>query len=69
MAMAFCISCGTNMPVKMDSLSVEVEVRRVKISYVETRAICSECGKELYLPEVNDKNAQAREAAYRKVAM
>ncbi len=69
MAMAFCISCGTNKPVKMDSLSVEAEVRGVKISYVETRAICPECGKELYLPEVNDKNTQAREAAYRKVAM
>lgn len=68
MAIAFCINCGANEPVKMDSLRIEAEVRGVKISYVETRAICPECGEELYLPEVNDENVRAREAAYRKAA-
>lgn len=68
MSTAFCITCGCNQSVKKDFKRVETEVRGIRISYVEARAICEECGEELYMPEVNDKNVHAREDAYRKAA-
>lgn len=43
-----------------------IEAKDGKFSYLELHAVCEECGKELYLPELNDKNAQAREDSFRK---
>ena len=42
------------------------EVNGIKFSYVEGLALCKECGDELYVPDINDRNVQSREAAYRK---
>lgn len=42
------------------------EVNGVKFSYVEALALCKECGDELYVPDINDRNVQSREVAYRK---
>ena len=44
------------------------EVNGVKLSYVEALALCKECGNELYVPDINDRNVQSRKAAYRKDA-
>lgn len=68
MSTAFCITCGCNQNIRMDSMRVEAEIRGTKISYIETRAVCEVCGQEVYVPEVNDENVQARETAYRIAA-
>lgn len=65
---AFCLTCGCRRAFKKIAARAETEVREIKFSFIETMAICSECGEELYVPEVNDENAQAREDAYRKAA-
>ena len=44
----------------------DLEVDDSKFSYVEALALCKECGDELYVPDINDRNVQSREAAYRK---
>ncbi len=65
---AFCLNCGCSRALKKFAVRTEAEVRGTKISFVETHAICTECEEELYVPEVNDENAKAREDAYRKAA-
>lgn len=64
---AFCIACGDDVEYTVFAERVETTVRGVKISYVEVAAKCPVCGDEIYVPEINDANVQAREDAYRKV--
>lgn len=65
---AFCLNCGCNRAYKKTTVRSETEVRGVKFGFVETIAACEECGSEVYVPEVNDENVDARENAYRKIA-
>lgn len=65
---AFCINCGCENKYRKITEKTETEVRGVQFNYTETLAICEKCGEELYIPEINDSNAQAREDAYRKAA-
>lgn len=64
----FCIECSRKVTYSVKSERVELNVRGTKFSYVELFAICEECGSEIYLPEINDANVEAREEAYRKAA-
>ena len=63
---AFCITCDEDVEYTMFAERVETVIRGEKISYVEVAAICPFCGEEIYVPEINDANVQAREDAYRK---
>lgn len=65
---AFCINCGCISKYRSVMEEAEAEVRGVQFSYTEMLAICEKCGEELYVPEINDSNAQAREDAYREAA-
>ena len=65
---AFCFNCGCKNKYRRVTEKAEAEVRGVQFSYAETLAICEKCGEELYVPEINDSNAQIREDAYRKAA-
>ena len=62
---AFCIACDEDVEYMMFTERVETVVRGAKIRYVEVAAKCPVCEEELYVPEVNDVNVQARENAYR----
>ncbi len=63
---AFCIACDEEVKYTVFAERVETVIRGVKISYVEISAKCPVCGEEIYVPEVNDSNVEAREDAYRK---
>ena len=41
-----------------------MSIRGIAITYDELVAYCSNCGEELYVPEINDANAAARKGAY-----
>ena len=64
----FCIECGEKVSYSITSDRVEITIRGIKFSYVELSAYCVKCGKEIYVPEVNDMNVVSREEAYRKAA-
>ena len=64
----FCLNCGCKRAFKRITARAETEVRGIRFGFVETRAVCTECGEAVYVPEVNDENVQAREDAYRKAA-
>jgi uncharacterized phage-associated protein len=65
-SLAFCINCGNKMPYSVIENRIENTVKNTKFSYIEQAAKCTECGEEIYVPEINDANVEARETAYRK---
>ena len=64
----FCADCGCKQHYRVTSSRTSISVRGIDFSYVEQTAYCAECGTEVYVPEINDANAQAREDAYRVAA-
>ena len=68
MKKAYCINCDEKQPYKLRTTREEITVRGTTFSYLEHTAYCAECGDEVYVAEVNDMNAQAREDAYRKAS-
>ena len=63
---AFCIGCGKKTKYIVKSSREEITIRGVTFTYVEQCAYCADCGEEVYVPEINDRNADAREEAYRR---
>lgn len=62
---AFCTNCACHRQYALTSSKSKNEVRGTSFEYVEHIAHCTECGKELYIAEINDANVQAQEDAYR----
>ena len=62
---AFCIACDEDGEYTMFTERVETVVHGAKIRYVEVAAKCPVCEEDLYVPEINDVNVQARGDAYR----
>lgn len=67
-ATAFCTTCGCKVPFSVSSSRETITVRGLAFSYVELHAHCNQCGKLLYVPEINDENVESREEGYRKAA-
>lgn len=65
---AICTDCGCKTPYTVKSHLEELTVREITFSYVEHSTYCTQCGKEVYVPEISDENVQSREDAYRKAA-
>lgn len=65
---AICIECGCKTTYALKSTLEELTIRGITFKYVEHSAYCTQCGKEVYVAEVNDENVQSREDGYRKAA-
>ncbi len=65
MKTAYCFNCDAPQSFETMSSRETATVRGITFSYVEKRAFCSVCREEVYVPEINDENVQAREDAYR----
>ena len=64
----FCINCGGERQYTVKSNRRELTIRGIKFSFVEHIAYCTDCNEEVYVPEINDENVQAKEDAYREAA-
>lgn len=64
----FCIECSKEVMYNIKTERVKLNVRGLEFSCIEHSAICKECGNEIYVPEVNDANVDAREDGYRKAS-
>ena len=62
----YCICCDKITPYEESFCFARQTIHDIAFGYVERRAFCKECGKEVYVSEINDANAAAREAAYEK---
>lgn len=61
----YCLNCSRKISDVKITTSVErVNMHGVGFRYIEKHALCPICLKEVYHSEINDINAQEREAAY-----
>ena len=60
----YCIRCGGMREYKRQVSREEMTVRGTAFNYLEQATFCTECGGEVYVPGINDRNAEARECAY-----
>lgn len=65
---AFCLRCGRNQPCKVQYINAKATVNGVSMQYQKGKALCAVCGGEVYVPEVSDENAKAREDAFTRVS-
>lgn len=60
----FCMHCMDELPYYAREKDVSVTVRDVEFQYSELTAYCLCCGKEIYVPYINDVNCERRKLAY-----
>ena len=61
---AFCTNCGCERAYTVRLEPTEINVRDCAFRCIELRAFCVVCNNEVYVPEINDANAKAREEAF-----
>lgn len=61
---AFCHECGQHHTYHIKRHEDELTIRKRTFKYIETEAFCNVCGHTVYVPEINDMNARARDEAY-----
>ena len=61
---AFCHECGQHHTYHIKKHEDTLTVRGRTFTYIETEAFCNVCGHTVYVPAINDINAQARDDAY-----
>ena len=66
---AYCIECNCKQPYSISSTEVTTEVEGIQFSYVMKQAFCAICESPMYIPEINDENVRAQEAAYYQKAI
>ena len=64
--MAFCESCRKDVDYSVESISTKDTLKGEEYSYAGKKAICIECGDEVYLAEIGDQNLKALYDAYRQ---
>jgi len=65
MEIAFCTNCGSYNSYEERAEKSTIGVANgIEFGFAKVCAICSKCGKEVYVPEINDKNEKARNEAF-----
>ena len=60
----YCVNCGSFQNYLLESSIEEVDVKNVTFKYLEMRAMCSKCDKQVYVPAINDRNYYEWHKAY-----
>lgn len=63
----YCSNCDKNATYTINKELVNEEIKGIKFKYIATIAYCNECGEEIYISELSDKNIQTANEAYREV--
>lgn len=61
----FCAECRRDVEFIIEELAVKSSLKGEEYEYIGKKAICKECGKEIYVPEINDFNLKALYDSYR----
>jgi len=64
----FCPECRKNVKYQIEDSVEKKEVRGLEFEYTAERAYCNNCGEEIFIPELHDKNLQKIDNAYREEA-
>lgn len=64
MEKAFCLNCEKDVEYKIKSLKLKTVIKGTLLIVPEKQAYCCNCNNEIYVPELNDFNAESREKTY-----
>lgn len=64
---AFCDMCRKEIKYDVREISREKEVRGVEFIYTAEEAYCKECGEEVFVAKIRDKNLKQMDLAYREL--
>lgn len=64
--LTFCEECRDDVTYSVDSVSMRSSLKGEEYNYSGERAVCKECGSEVYVAEIVDKNLKALNDAYRR---
>jgi hypothetical protein len=59
-----CPNCGEKRSYRLDRRQTKMRVRDIEFTCAEYVTNCVVCGKEIYVPTVNDMNVSIRKHAY-----
>lgn len=62
----YCVNCCEPREYEVSTRPAKGKYRKIDYEFAEQVAICKTCGSEIYVPELNDANVEAAEAAYKK---
>ena len=60
----FCNNCFEKVSYTTKTEQSLLKIKNKKVAYDEEVAICENCGNELQVPKVDDKNAKTREKTF-----
>ena len=63
--LSFCIECGIKVPYEIRSEKIKMTARGISFDYMELSAFCNRCGNIIYVPEINDRNIDSMEEAFK----
>ena len=63
--MDFCIECRKNTEYLLQKKKIVKSIRNKEYTFVITAAVCAECGEEMSIPGLIDKNIQEIDEQYR----
>ena len=67
MKTAYCLWCNDKTPYDIcENPKHLIHANGIGFFVKELSAVCRNCGFEVYVPEVNDKNVERREKAYKR---
>ena len=64
--MTFCEECRTDVAYYSEGISLTGSLKGEDYSYTGKKAICTECGAEVYVAEIEDGNLKALYDTYRQ---
>ncbi|NPV81729.1 MAG: DUF4065 domain-containing protein [Firmicutes bacterium] len=62
----FCEECRKDVAYSMENVSLKGTLKGEEYNYSGKKAICAECGAEVYVAEIEDENLKALYDAYRQ---
>lgn len=57
---AFCLNCGKERNYHISRRLVKLKVRGVEFTAPQYESFCTGCGREVYVPSINDMNVELR---------
>ena len=57
--MTFCEECRKDVKYIVETASIKAKLKGKKYVYSGKRAICPECGNEVYVADIEDENLKA----------
>ena len=61
----FCIECRKETEYNLQKKEITKKIRDKEYTFIITKAICTECGKEMSIPGIIDKNITEIDEKYR----